>query len=175
MSDPRETLARIRAQADAATEGPWELEFYWDDTTGDEVEAIMAGGAKAVIAPPWYRQGEEGIEVTTVDAEFIAAARTDVPWLLEQVELRDKALEAVLELHRPVGEEVIPWDCAEGDCDHEDDEHPLDTVTLCGECYRLAVEVSPYYGENGCSAVLWPCPTVKAITDALDGGTDAPR
>lgn len=161
MSDPRETLARIRAQAGAATEGPWEVEFYWDDTAGYEVEAITAGGTKGVIAPPWNSQGGVGIEVTTADAEFIAAARTTVPALVD-------ALEKVRELHQPVGEEVIPWDCAEGDCDHEDDEHPLDTATLCGECYRLAVEVSPYYGESGCSAVLWPCPTFKAITDALD-------
>ena len=157
MSDPRETLTRIRARADAATEGPWE-----------HGQCEPCGGRGRLDVTIWGRRGNALVaswcdddEFNSADVEFIAAARTTVPALVD-------ALEAVLELHRPVGEEVIPWDCAEGDCDHEDDEHPLDTVTLCGECYRLAVEVSPYYGENGCSTVLWPCPTVKAITDALD-------
>lgn len=162
MSDPRETLAHIRAQVDAATEGPWE----W---AGKQVESFPQGENSLIAQGDPEREviGSWGYDAWGVDvenpadAEFIAAARTTVPALLD-------ALEKVLELHQPVGEEVIPWDCAEGDCDHEDDEHPLDTATLCGECYRLAVEVSPYYGENGCSAILWPCPTVKAITDALD-------
>ena len=186
MSDPHETLARIRAQAEKATEGPWEVGDRYHCQSADKCDCRPdygplvdtyqheAWGAMHVhrADEPWWNEGvlfrepgappgEVGREIIREDSEFIAAARTTVPALLD-------ALEKVLELHRPVGEEVIPWDCAEGDCDHEDDEHPLDTVTLCGECYRLAVEVSPYYGENGCSAVLWPCPTVKAITDALD-------
>lgn len=145
MSDPRETLARIRAQADAATEGPWELEFYWDDTTGDEVEAIMAGGAKAVIAPPWNSQGDVGIEVTTADAEFIAAARTVVPALVD-------ALEDVLKLHRDGGESQGYLDNGHyGVIDH-----------CCTEC-----------GSHGEYGTPWPCPTVKAITTALEGETHA--
>ena len=81
MTDPRETLARIRAQADAATEGPWEL-------LGD---GEYVSGPGILVAP------DDG-GVTSADAEFIAAARTDVPWLLDQVESRDKALDAVLRL-----------------------------------------------------------------------------
>ena len=81
MTDPRETLARIRAQADAATDGPWEL-------LGD---GEYVSGPGILVAP------DDG-GVTSADAEFIAAARTDVPWLLDQVESRDKALDAVLRL-----------------------------------------------------------------------------
>ena len=81
MTDPRETLARIRAQADAATEGPWEL-------LGD---GEYVSGPGILVAP------DDG-GVTSADAEFIAAARTDVPWLLDQVESRDKALDAALRL-----------------------------------------------------------------------------
>ena len=123
MSDPRETLARIRAQAGAATEGPWEVSM-------DRIE--RTGGGEYAVAYDVAREE---------DAEFIAAARTDVPWLLEQVEIRDKALEAVLELHGP------------GRTFHG---HGFSTqLCTCG---------------SKC-----PCPTVQAITDALGGGTDAPR
>ena len=76
MSDPRETLARIRARADAA-------------------------------------------------------ARTTVPALVD-------ALEAVLKVHCP---------------DH------VESRDLCASCFGWDSE-----------PVLWPCPTVKAITDALNGG-----
>lgn len=78
-------LDEIEACTRAATEGPWEVEFYWDDTAGYEVEAITAGGTKGVIAPPWNSQGDVGIEVTTADAEFIAHARQDVPALVAVV------------------------------------------------------------------------------------------
>ena len=67
--------------------------------------------------------------------EFIAASRTDVPWLLEQVELRDKALEAALNEH-PIG----VFHSFAGD------------IQWCDACD------GPY-----------PCPTVTAITTALNG------
>ena len=73
MTDPRETLARIRAQADAATEGPWEL-------LGD---GEYVSGPGILVAP------DDG-GVTSADAEFIAAARTTVPALLD---LADAALD----------------------------------------------------------------------------------
>ena len=74
--------------------------------------------------------------------EGIAAARTDVPWLLEQVGLRDKALEAVLEVHQDGGE-------SQG---YLDDGSYGDIPHCCTECGSL--------GEYG---VPWPCATVTAI------------
>ena len=74
-------LNEIEARANAATEGPWEL-------LGD---GEYVSGPGILVAP------DDG-GVTSADAEFIAAARTDVPWLLDQVESRDKALDAVLRL-----------------------------------------------------------------------------
>lgn len=126
MTDPREAMARIRAQADAATDGPWTAEY-----SGEQGNCVL---------PPGYRSTREAVAVTRLwraqaDAEFIAAARTDVPWLLEQVAIRDKALEAVLELH---------------------------------------IEGQPFIGHGfkqrrcECGAT-WPCPTVTAITQALEG------
>jgi len=78
--------------------------------------------------------------VTSADAEFIAAARTTVPALLD-------ALEAVLEIHQDGGESQGYLDGGSyGDMPH-----------CCTECGSL--------GEYG---VLWPCPTVEAITTALE-------
>lgn len=68
-----------------------------------------------------------------------AAARTDVPWLLEQVKLRDKALEAVLELHKP-----IPCTITDGT--------GVTEGTVCDHCLNPE----------------WPCATVRAITTAQE-------
>lgn len=121
MTDPREALARIRAQADAATEGPWEL-------LGD---GEYVSGPGILVAP------DDG-GVTSADAEFIAAARTTVPALLD-------ALEKVLALHPRVV--VMAADPEFGQM--EDD-------AICGAC------IVDY------EAADWPCPNVRAITTALE-------
>ena len=77
MRDPREILARIRAQADAATEGPWTAEY-----SGEQGNCVL---------PPGYQSTREAVAVTRLlsaqaDAEFIAAARTTVPALLDLAE-----------------------------------------------------------------------------------------
>ena len=131
MTDPRETLARIRKQADAATDGPWEH----DPPPGpgeDPMRPICVypkedGGTLAYVQP------------LEADAEFIAAARTDVPALLD-------ALEKVLELHQPV----------------------TDGMGFTEDGYG---GISPACSSCGTSdeyAVPYPCPTVTAITTALE-------
>ena len=122
MNDPRETLNRIRAQAAAATEGPWEL----------------LGGGEYVSGPDILVAPDDG-GVTSADAEFIAAARTTVPALLD-------ALEKVLELHPREGVMSI------------DPEHGLiEDGAVCAVC------IVNYDHPT------WPCPTVEAIITALDG------
>ena len=74
MTDPRETLNRIREQSDNAVEGPWDAYMGRIDHPGRSLVAVAYDVAR-----------EE-------DAEFIAHARTDVPALLD-------ALEKVLRLH----------------------------------------------------------------------------
>ena len=78
MNDPRETLNRIRQQADAATEGSWMGVCDSD------------GYLCRVIGPDGFGIAEDFRD--DADAEFTAAARTTVPALLD-------ALEKVLELH----------------------------------------------------------------------------
>ena len=136
--DLRETLTRIRRQVNAATDGPW-APWLDQDGTPHMNGLLMVGNADAVIP-----EGEfwvEDVDINPVahtylpeDREFIAHARTDVPWLLEQVERRDKALEAVLDLHKEDGR---GWGPGESFC------------TECQQGYGLLV---PY-----------PCPTVTAI------------
>ena len=121
MNNPRETLNRIRAQAAAATEGPWEL----------------LGGGEYVSGPGILVAPDDG-GVTSADAEFIAAARTTVPALLD-------ALEKVLALHPRVV--VMAADPEFGQM--EDD-------AICGAC------IVDY------EAADWPCPNVRAITTALE-------
>lgn len=133
MSDPRETLARIRAQAGAATEGPWWTNRYSDDW--EVCGEFDDNGNPALIAS----------EAAEDDAEFIAAARTTVPALVD-------ALEAVLKVHRDGGESQGYLDNGHyGVIDH-----------CCTEC-----------GSHGEYGTPWPCPTVTAITTALEGGTNA--
>jgi len=132
MTDPRETLARIRKQADAALEGPWEAR---------QESPTMSGSV-------WFlrRAGVPGIRMSVTEfqhgmdnAEFIAAARTDVPALLD-------ALEKVLELHQPV----------------------TDGMGFTEDGYG---GISPACSSCGTSdeyAVPYPCPTVTAITTALE-------
>ena len=80
MNDPRETLNRIRKQANNATEGPWEA-------VGGFVESV-AGSQLTIV------ECSDPEDHDVDNAEFIAAARTTVPALLD-------ALEKVLELHSP--------------------------------------------------------------------------
>ena len=132
-------LDEIEARANAATEGPWEWEG--EAKAGWEIGANSLVPSRRPDDPVLYGYGYDasGIEVKTpADAEFIAHARTDVPWLLEQVERRDKALEAVLDLHKEDGH---GWGPGESFC------------TECQQGYGLLV---PY-----------PCPTVTAIRQHL--------
>lgn len=66
----RAELARIKERAEAATPGPWEFAF------GDVRGVTYADGRTGKVAHTWAPS----------DAEFIAHARADVPWLLEIVD-----------------------------------------------------------------------------------------
>lgn len=139
MTDPRETLARIREQANNATEGPWTVDpFTWKPghpiPSSEWLGIEATGPVKGEVARIQPNDGEGD-----ADAEFIAAARTDVPALLD-------ALEKVLELHQPV----------------------TDGMGFTEDGYG---GISPACSSCGTSdeyAVPYPCPTVTAITTALE-------
>lgn len=86
MTDPRDTLARIRAQADAATEGPWEVSpFTWKPghpiPSSEWLGIEATGPVKGEVARIRPNDDEDD-----ANAEFIAAARTTVPALLDLVD-----------------------------------------------------------------------------------------
>ena len=75
-------LGEIKARADVATPGPWHA---WDRGIGWEVhkgEECAPGCGRSCDA----LNGEFRDTFTRADAEFIAAAREDVPWLVSEVE-----------------------------------------------------------------------------------------
>lgn len=114
MTDPRTILARIRARADAATEGPWEWEGESDEAWPQGENSLIArGDAEDLVIGSWGHDAY-GITVDDPDAEFIAASRTTVPALLD-------ALEKVLELHHPIPCTIT-------------DRHGVSDSTVCDHC-----------------------------------------
>ena len=137
-------LNEIEARANAATEGPW-APWLDQDGTPHMNGMLMVGNAAAVI--PEGVSWIEGVDVNPIahtytpeDRAFIAASRTNVPALVN-------ALEAVLKLH-------VRAECPTcGSRDGEGNEfHKCDDDAYCEEC-----DLEGY-----------PCPTVEAITTALE-------
>lgn len=77
-------LAEIQARANAATDGPWEHNGVNGVYTPDG----------SCVAITYRHQDQRRWE----DAEFIAAAREDVPWLLDLARKQQAALDAILRL-----------------------------------------------------------------------------
>ena len=213
---------QLRELAENATPGPWEADLdrhgetrgIWPTVPGEE-QIIGA----YIAADGYDSQGWSG--GTDENLEFIAAARTAVPQLLDQIDQQEAELDswmtrayeaekrvwqaetrlsgwmehwnatartgavdevaaileanaradqaearikAVRDLHSPSDEQVIMGDCAAEECDHQEIEDcPTEPFTVCAECYRAAIELNPYYGEQGVDDVAWPCPTIRAL------------
>lgn len=123
-------LDEIEARANAATQGPWEWHPYM--------------GSGATLAKPNRPFHELNILKTTddwppvaADAEFIAAARTDVPALLAEVRRLQAAVERVRELHVRDGEGFCRW------CDYMTP-HPCPSPT-----HAAATTADYRYAEGG--------------------------
>jgi len=145
-------LAEIEARIEAATEGPWEVIGGGEYVTGVGVGIGVHDGG-----------------IRPADATFIAHTRTDVPWLVEQVIVRDEALRAVLALHEAV--EVHEYDDTNGVFAVDADGNHIVTHRLCRECtpdYTLELLGDCEWTEDA-ESVHYPCATVVTITEALDG------
>ncbi len=79
-----EQLAQIHTRLEAATPGPWHAETYRDSYVVAPIHGIHSPGQCVANAGP-----------RVADAEFIAAARTDVETLLTEVERLRGRLAAV--------------------------------------------------------------------------------
>lgn len=82
----RPDIAAIRARADAATKGPWEVA---DAMTPPSRDHVADCGGDNYVCPV----DDGSLQECDVDARFIAAARTDVPALCNRVEALEAALE----------------------------------------------------------------------------------
>ena len=135
-------LNEIEARANAATEGPWEVEPYRDERRKEEgdIDSITGPGPTTIVEQLGCDCCDVGLSVADPDAEFIAHARQDVPALVA-------ALRAVLELHPREG--VMSVDPERGLVEDE---------AVCAECI-VNYEPAP-----------WPCPTVAAIRQHLGEG-----
>jgi hypothetical protein len=81
MSDD-ERIAEIETRANAATPGPWnvtEMEGHWLEGAG-----YVQGMTYYVFEAEQRGDGECG-SMLKEDAEFVAASREDVPWLLDRL------------------------------------------------------------------------------------------
>jgi len=119
-------IAEIRAREAAATEGPWEAK----GTTSDDWYPRVIGPIFDAIADLDIES-----ECAAADAEFIAAARADVPWLLAEIDR--------LEAERDAWCLACPHDCHECagrdcECYEHQDLHP---EHLKAEVDRLRTEL----------------------------------
>lgn len=152
-----ERLRGIQERAAAATEGPWEV------TGGPHSDLVVKAPGDRFVTTT----GDPHYDGTVTDAAFIAAARTDVPWLLAEVTRLDAVVTAVRELHQPVQIDCVSRACALGDCV---DEHPdaavcpVEVSEVCAECTRLAAP-DAQEGATLSVVVAYPCPTVRACCD----------
>lgn len=91
------SLDAIQARANAATNGPWEVngpDERWAAISSGPDSVIHAYTEHASDCVGCTCERDADVAISAEDAEFIAAARTDVPALVA-------ALRAVLDLHRP--------------------------------------------------------------------------
>lgn len=87
-----ERLEEIRKRAEKATPGPWRAVSTAD---GDTDGAAWVGTERSVS----LAQGYDGEFLHRPDAEFMANAREDIPWLLAEVARTQGALEQLTEGH----------------------------------------------------------------------------
>lgn len=126
-----ERLRGIQERADAATEGPWEADHI--DPSVWSPQIIVLGNytaADGYDSPAWH-------DGTTTDRDFIAAARTDVPWLLAEVARLDAVVTAqaatIADLRGVAAREVEHrW---MGQC--PEDAYPDDRDEDCPACRAL--------------------------------------
>lgn len=124
----------IRAREQAATKGPWAYsavdgQSTWLESPGEDVLIHDERGTG--------HMRENFSWIKKADAVFIAYARTDIPWLLDENAKLRAALDAVAKLHE---EDLFRGHLSNG-------------CKVCGN------------GNNGQG---YPCPTVRAITEAVE-------
>ncbi|AYN55823.1 hypothetical protein PP635_gp44 [Arthrobacter phage Auxilium] len=182
MTAVSDRLDVIQDRVDAATEGPWMWgpeTSEWGDC-GPNLETVKRGpvysdgsqGAEEQIIGSWGHDAN-GISVATNDAEFIAHAREDVPFLLDLTRKQQAAMDAVRALHRPINV-YDECECPDGTHPEEYDYIDCEDYVGCENSFsHYACEVCctandyitewcsdthDHTTESGCL-----CPTIRAL------------
>jgi len=100
MTDIDKRLAEIRERVEAATPGPWQ---YRETVFGARSTTVMAGSTQV----GYFSVGQ----AMPTDAKFIAHSRSDIPFLLAELDKRQAAIDAV---HRPHFEKTFGYDICVG-------------------------------------------------------------
>ena len=111
-----EQLAAIRERANNATKGPW---VALGNDIAVEVKTCTCAGNIPGYGHEQYC-GLDGPLITGAaprDAEFIAAARTDIPALLDHIQTLTEILEAVRGLFPGSTDPCPPYKCTHVDCE----------------------------------------------------------
>jgi len=127
----RERLAQIKARAEAASPGPWEI---WSGCSWRRIGRVGHQGERPVIEPIVSRSdGHPDLTGPNreYDLDFIAHARADIPWLIEQLEAAGWTLPAP----SPV-EECAPTQHAYEWKYLKPDDGVRTAIFVCVKCWR---------------------------------------
>jgi hypothetical protein len=84
MNDFSERLDAIEARVNAATAGPWMM-YDGFGPADDGYHRVFYIGNQDLDHVVDTEAESPDVRVRKADAEFIAAARTDIPWLIEEL------------------------------------------------------------------------------------------
>lgn len=143
-------LDPIKARANAATEGPWK---FTPKILGIKNTTVMAGGEQV----GYFSVGQ----AQPHDAEFIAAARTDIPALIAEVErLRHQLshVEVDRDHYKNQSAEVERLRAIVGRV--REVHAPIDALNTR---YNQVQKVCTGCGTDDGNWQNWPCPTIRAL------------
>jgi hypothetical protein len=126
----QERLEQIRARAEAATPGPWEFDSYCRVICNPDVFCDDEhDGVNLAYVPAW--NGDTACQPHSDNAEFIANARADIPYLLDRLAASEREVDVLRVALKPFTDEFIGEDarCHMGIV-------PMERCVRCGPILR---------------------------------------
>lgn len=145
----------LRKLTDAATEGPWEVPHSCDAS----VDYVTAPADDNLCGPVC------DVRSPVRNAEFIAAARTAVPALLDALDQAEARIKAVRDVHRRFGIYEHEDACTNTTDEHREEHHHEDSDSS-GEyyCDQMPIgAVCDHCRDEDGERADWPCPTIRAL------------
>lgn len=122
-------VKKLREICEKATPGPWEWQY------SEKWGTIVFNDTLGVITAYTNERGNPDITIAEEDLEFIAAARTALPELLDEVEMLRKAFQQACDwIHQDSG---CPADVFDWGCPHVGENECQENAVECWEQYFL--------------------------------------